>query len=232
MIALHGWGRDHREFRNVMSGYPHLLVDLPGFGVSPPPAEAWGAASYASCIAAVLDERASAERSVVIGHSFGGRVAVCLAASRPDLVQGMVLCGVPLLRSPGAGKVSVAYRLGRKAHGIGLLSDRRFAAMRRAHGSDDYNAASPIMQKVLVRVVNESYETELSAVRCPVALLWGSADLAVPPSMIEKARSVLAVPPAVDVVDGAGHDVHLQAPGRLRAMVDKVLEAPGSVPRC
>lgn len=232
MVALHGWGRDHRDFRNALSGYPHLLVDLPGFGVSPPPAGAWGAADYASCIAAVLDERGPAEPAVVLGHSFGGRVAVCLAASRPELVQAMVLCGVPLLRAPGAAKPPLFYRLGRKAHRMGVLSDHRFEAMRRARGSGDYNAATGVMRKVLVRVVNESYDAQLAAVGCPVALLWGSADRAVPPGMIEKARRLLTAPVTAEIVDGAGHDVHLQAPDRLRAMVENVLDVPGRVPRC
>jgi pimeloyl-ACP methyl ester carboxylesterase len=232
VVALHGWGRDHREFRSALSRYPHLLVDLPGFGVSPPPAEAWGAAGYAGCVAAVLDQHAAAGPAVVIGHSFGGRVAVCLAAARPDLVRAMVLCGVPLIRAPGAGKVPAVYRLARKAHQMGLLSDRRFGAMRRARGSDDYNAATGIMQKILVRVVSESYEAQLGAIRCPVALLWGSADQAVPPSMAEKAGGLLTAGVTADVVEGAGHDVHLQAPGRLQAMVEKVLQMPGSVPRC
>jgi pimeloyl-ACP methyl ester carboxylesterase len=232
MVGLHGWGRDHRDFSSALSGYPHLLIDLPGFGVSPPPTATWGAADYASCVAAVLDEHAAAEPAVVVGHSFGGRVAVCLAASRPDLVRAMVLCGVPLLRSPREGKVSLGYRLGRKARQLGLLSDRRFEAMRRARSSDDYNAAIGVMRSVLVRVVSESYDAQLAAIGCPVALLWGSGDRAVPPSMIERACRLLAAPTAADVVDGAGHDVHLEAPDRLRAMLDKVLQTPGSVPAC
>jgi pimeloyl-ACP methyl ester carboxylesterase len=232
MVALHGWGRDHRDFRNSLNGYQHLLIDLPGFGVSPPPAGAWGAADYAACMAAVLDEHASPEPAVVLGHSFGGRVAVCLAASRPELVRAMLLCGVPLLRPPGAGKVSLSYRLARKARQMGLLGERRFEAIRRAHGSSDYNAASGVMRNVLVRVVNESYDAQLATVSCPVGLLWGSADQPVPPSMVDQARRRLTVPVTTEVVDGAGHDVHLQAPDRLAAMVEKLLQVSGSVPRC
>jgi pimeloyl-ACP methyl ester carboxylesterase len=232
MVALHGWGRDHRDFRNSLSGYSRLLVDLPGFGVSPPPPQAWGAADYAACVAAVLDEHAWPEPAVVLGHSFGGRVAVCLAASRPDLVRAMLLCGVPLLRPPGAGKVALSYRLSRKARQMGLLSERRFEAIRRAHGSSDYNAACGVMRKVLVRVVNESYDAQLATVGCPVALLWGSADQAVPASMIDLARRRLTVPVTTEVVDGAGHDVHLQAPDRLAALVEKLVDVSGRASRC
>jgi pimeloyl-ACP methyl ester carboxylesterase len=231
VVGLHGWGRDRRDLQGALGTYPHLLVDLPGFGVSPPPAEAWGAADYACCIAAVLDQHESAEPVVMLGHSFGGRVAVCLAASRPDLVRGLVLCGVPLVRLSRAARPPVTYRLGRTAHQVGLLSARRFEAIRRARASDDYNAASEVMRKVLVRVVHESYDAQLQAVACPVALLWGSADQAVPASTIEKARDLITTLVATEIVDGAGHDVHLQAPGRIRAMIEQVVEAPGRMPR-
>ena len=59
MVGLHGWGRDHRDFSSLLGGYPHLLIDLPGFGVSPPPTATWGAADYAACVAQVLDEHAA-----------------------------------------------------------------------------------------------------------------------------------------------------------------------------
>lgn len=230
VVGLHGWGRDRHDLHSALSVFQYFLVDLPGFGLSPSPCEAWGADSYASCIAAALDEHGSAGPVLLVGHSFGGRVAVCLAAARPDLVRGIVLCGVPLLRAPGAGRPPLSYRLGRWAHRAGLLSGRRFEAMRRARASDDYNSASGVMRQVLVRVVNESYDAQLRALACPVALLWGSADLAVPASMVEKANAVLATPAMAEIVDGAGHDVHLQEPARLSSMIEKVIDASGRVP--
>jgi pimeloyl-ACP methyl ester carboxylesterase len=200
-------------------------MDLPGFGLSPAPPAAWGAADYAGCVAAALREHCTAGPVVVVGHSFGGRVAVCLAAARPDLVRGLVLSGVPLLRSPGSGGPSPGYRLARRARRAGLLTGRRFEAIRRARASDDYNAASGVLREVLVRQVNESYDDQLRAITCPVALLWGSDDRTVPPAMVSRAGALLARPAAAEIVDGAGHDVLRQAPARLGAMIEDVLAA-------
>jgi pimeloyl-ACP methyl ester carboxylesterase len=225
VVALHGWGRDRHDFRDALSGYRHLRADLPGFGLSPPPPAAWGAAAYAACLAAALDECGLPGPAVVVGHSFGGRVAVCLAAARPDLVSGLVLCGVPLLREPGRGRPPLRYRLARSAARAHLLPARRFEAIRAARGSADYNAAAGVMREVLVTVVNESYDAELRAITAPAALLWGARDRAVPPAMAGRARALLPGPVTAEVVDGAGHDVHLQAPARLTAMISAVLAA-------
>jgi pimeloyl-ACP methyl ester carboxylesterase len=225
VVALPGWGRDRHDFRDALSGYRHIRVDLPGFGLSPPPPGAWGAADYAACLAAALDECGLAEPAVLVGHSFGGRVAVCLAAARPDLVRGLVLCGVPLLRDPGRGRPPLGYRLARSARRARLLSRRRFEAIRAARASADYNAAAGVMREVLVTVVNESYDAQLRAITCPVALLWGARDRAVPAAMADRAAALLAGPVTAEVIDGAGHDVHLQEPARLRSVISEMLTA-------
>ena len=229
--GLHGWGRDRNDLRTALAKYRRILVDLPGFGLSAPPRAAWGAAEYAACVAAVLEQHQPGEPAVVVGHSFGGRVAVCLAAARPDLVRGLVLCSVPLLRDSGAAVPPLGYRMARRAHRLGLLSGQRFEIIRRGSGSDDFNAASGVMREVLVRVVNEAYDAQLGAITCPVALLWGSADQAVPPSVASHASALLPAPAVTEIVDGAGHDVHLQAPARLSALAGQIAAA-SRVPSC
>src|SRR4051794_21014660 len=79
VLALHGWRRTHRDVAASRDGPAAIAVALPGFGTSPPPPEAWGGAEYAKALVPVVD--AMAAPVVVVGHSFGGRVAVHLAAS-------------------------------------------------------------------------------------------------------------------------------------------------------
>ncbi|MGH9283255.1 MAG: alpha/beta fold hydrolase, partial [Acidimicrobiales bacterium] len=173
VLALHGWGRSAQDFATTLDGLDAVALDLPGFGATPAPPEPWGGAEYAAAVAPVLHELA--EQVVVVGHSFGGRVAVHLAASRPDRVAGLVLTGVPLVRRPGAaaGRPALGYRLGRWLHRRGALSDGRMEALRRRYGSADYRNASGVMRGVHVRAVNETYEEQLRRLTCPVALVWG-----------------------------------------------------------
>jgi pimeloyl-ACP methyl ester carboxylesterase len=73
-----------------------LSVDRPGYGGSSPVAPgAWATvASAADDLAAVLDSL-SVERAGVVGWSAGGRVALALAARRPDLVDRLVVLATP-----------------------------------------------------------------------------------------------------------------------------------------
>jgi pimeloyl-ACP methyl ester carboxylesterase len=144
----------------VRRGYDALSLDLPGFGATPEPEAGWTTADYAAWLAEIL---AGLDRPVLLGHSFGGRIAVQLAALRPELVSGLVLTGVPLLRRQGTGRLAWQYRLVRTLHQRGLVGDRRMDAMREKYGSADYRAAQGVMREVLVKAVNESYDAQLAA---------------------------------------------------------------------
>lgn len=225
VLALHGWARSSADFAATLEGLDAVALDLPGFGATPPPPEAWGAAGYAAAVASVLPELTGPV--VVIGHSFGGRVAVDLAASHPDAVAGLVLTAAPLVRRPGAAAKTpaLAYRVGRALHRRGLFSETRMEALRRRYGSRDYLAATGVMRGVHVKVVNETYEDQLAAIACPVELVWGDDDAEVPVAVAEAAQGLLARA-RLTVVPGAGHLTPLTAPGALRDAVHR-LQAPG-----
>jgi pimeloyl-ACP methyl ester carboxylesterase len=222
VLAFHGWGRTRTDLQAALGSLPVIAVDLPGFGASPPPGDACGAAGYAGHVASLLGHVAGP--AVLVGHSFGGRVAVALAAQHPDQVAGLVLSGVPLLRRSGRPvRPSLRFRAARVAHRLGVLSPERMEAVRRRHGSDDYRAAHGVMRDVLVTVVNETYEEELGAVAAPVTLLWGRDDRTVPIEVAERAETLLEQARLI-VVEGAGHDLPTQRPDTLRDAVLAHLE--------
>jgi pimeloyl-ACP methyl ester carboxylesterase len=221
VLLLHGWRRSHEDFAGVAAalasdGLASLAIDLPGFGAAPPPLEATGARGYALRLVPLVTELAQGgSPPVLVGHSFGGRVAVCLAAQAPEVVGGLVLTGVPLVRAEmPAGRVSRRYRAIRTAARLGLVSDARLEAARRHYGSADYRAATGVVRQVLVACVGESYEVELARVSCPVTLVWG-ADDAVAPLAVAKAAQALVPAARLDVVEGVGHLVPTEAPARL-----------------
>ena len=222
VVGLHGWGRTGADLEASLTGLDAVALDLPGFGSSPPPEAAWGATEYAAALDPVLDEVGLPP--VLVGHSFGGRVAVVVAAQRP--VAGLVLTGTPLLRLRPPALPSRRYRLVRAAHRRGFVSDAHMEDLRRRSGSADYRAASGIMRDVLVRTVAESYEDALGRLSCPVRLVWGGNDREVPPAVAVAALAILeagGVDAELTVVDGVGHHLPLERPAALRATIDGLL---------
>ena len=200
VLALHGWGRTRADWAQVLKGKDALAVDLPGFGASPPPPEGWGSRDYAELLAPLLADGGW----TLVGHSFGGRVAVQLAAGWPEAVEKVVLTGVPLLRAAATGKAPLAFRLAKKAHALGLLSDERMEAERRKRGSADYRAAEGVLRTTLVKLVNEDYRELLPAVKAPVSMVWGAHDTA---ATLTMAREAVALFPTatLTVSETSGH---------------------------
>ncbi len=107
ILMIHGASANAREFTYTLA--PHLssnhrlfMVDRPGHGHSERPDDARSLRVQAEQMAAVLDELAPEEKAIIVGHSFGGGVALRLALERPDLVMGLVLLA-PVSHDWGGG---------------------------------------------------------------------------------------------------------------------------------
>jgi pimeloyl-ACP methyl ester carboxylesterase len=188
MVFLHGWGANRESLRGIATLFQRTdtvhLIDLPGFGAAPLPPDGWSTIDYADLVQAYLAERISGP-VILVGHSFGARVIVRLAARRLPGIHAIVLMAAPglpasplsrpSLRRRGIRTLRMLLKLARGLTGAGPLAwhTRRF-------GSKDYLTAGN-MRDVLVRVVNEDLTDSAQDVACPALLLWGSDDRETPP---------------------------------------------------
>jgi pimeloyl-ACP methyl ester carboxylesterase len=206
VIALHGWSRDSSDWDDVLRGEDALALDLPGFGNTPVPDAAWGTPEYAEVVVDAICNVA-APPFTLVGHSFGGRVAVQIAASRPELVAGLVLTGAPLYRRAAPAKPLATFRAAKALHRAGILSDALMDRMRHRYGSADYRATSGVMRALFVKVINENYDAPITAIgasEVPVFLVWGEHDREVPLSVASRIHAAIGGS-TLRVVPGAGH---------------------------
>lgn len=201
VVALHGWARSGADFARIVRDLDALAIHLPGFGITPEPGEVWGSDRYAEEVALALEGQPPV---IIVAHSFGGRVAVKLAAARPELVRAIVLTGVPLLRLQAAPRASASYRMVRWLARRGLVSKRTLEAQKQKRGSADYRAAQGVMRDIMVTVVGEDYRDDLARIQAPVRMVWGENDVSAPADAGLAASRLLANA-TFRVVPGAAH---------------------------
>jgi pimeloyl-ACP methyl ester carboxylesterase len=184
VVLLHGWGTSSQSLQSLATALAPacrvLALDLPGFGWSDPPPEAWGSVDYAEHVARLLD-RVAPGPVALLGHSNGGRVALQLAARQPERVTRLVLVASAGIR-PRRGtryyaRVGVTKLLRGMAGlpGLGRIGGRLAARWRERIGSRDYKSAGR-MRPTLVRLVNEDLTAVLPAIQAPTLILWGDQD--------------------------------------------------------
>ena len=231
LLLLHGWGTSRELFVPLLDalapGRRLIVPDLPGFGGTPPPPDAWSAHEYADWTLALLD-RLEVARCDVIGHSNGGRIAIVLGSRHPERVGRIVLAASAGVR-PRRGlrdRVRVrAYKALRRVERTRALpAPLRDAARARAdrRGSPDYRAASGVMRGTLVRLVNEDLTPLLRNIAVPTLLVWGDRDTETP---LADARVMERLIPDAGLVvfEGATHYAYLEQAARFCRIVDVFL---------
>ena len=152
------------------------------------------------------------EKATLVGHSYGGRVIIKLAARNtlPFEINRIVLidsAGVMPKRSFAQKMKVKRYKVLKRILNfkfIHFLFPELIDAWKNRQGSADYRNASPMMKQCLVKAVNEDLSELLSDIKQETLLIWGDKDTATPISdaklMEEKIpNSGLAVIP------GTGH---------------------------
>jgi pimeloyl-ACP methyl ester carboxylesterase len=210
VLVLHGWGASIDAVGSVVDGlagrFEVAAFDLPGFGESAEPPAAWDVGAYARFVLAACDELGLARFSVV-GHSFGARIGIVLAATHPDRIARMVLTGAagikPKRKPSYYAKVGVA-KAGRAVGAVGGAPGRRLQdRMRRRVASSDWLDATEAMRGTFRRVIAEDLSPHLPHIRAPTLLVWGEREEDTP--LWTGRRMEKAIPDAGLVVLDGGH---------------------------
>lgn len=212
LLILHGWGGSLSEWlpvaENLKDKYKVWLLDFPGFGASPRPVEDWGIYEYAKLTAEFM-KSAGLARPIILGHSFGGRVAVLLKAGKLILLDA---AGVKMkkLKSALAGVVFDV---------LGPFKKYVPQNFKNLFGSADYKSSGP-MRKIFVKTVNQDLTNEMSKVTCQTIIVWGEKDLVLPLSQAMTIKNLIKGS-VLRVVWGADHWPHLSKPDQFMEILEE-----------
>jgi len=224
VLLLHGWRASAELMQPVAERLAHKgfachALDLPGFGQTATPPEAWDVAQYAAFVLAYLDS-VGLERVHLIGHSFGGRISILLGAQHPQRVGKIVLTDSAGVKPLPTFKWRVYYALRRGIFGVLKLPPLRGfdAPLRewfwRRFGSDDARSAraeNPVLFQTFQRVIGQDLVSFARKIQAPTLLIWGEKDADTP---LQDAKILeAAIPDAgLVVIAGAGHYAYLEEP--------------------
>ena len=232
VVLLHGWGTDASNMQQIAQGlgdqYTVVAVDLPGFGRSEQPHEAWGVGDYALYVNNLLKKLNIEQVYTLVGHSFGGRICIKAVSERIISPDKIVLIGSAGVKHSDNLRNS-SYRLIAKS-GKALLSLpglSRFsqAARKRlyaqAGASDDLQAGG--MKDIFQATINEDLSQNASNITIPALLIWGGNDDQAP---IEDARFLKTAMPnaSLKVIEAASHFVHNEYPDKVNRWIKDFLD--------
>ena len=126
ILFIHGLTFDRRmlvEASEPMFGAlraRRLYVDLPGHGASPADPRASSAEGLVDALASFVDAACGAAPPIIVGHSYGGYLALGLASLRP--IAGLVLV-TPVIEPDLARRVVPPKRIAARATELGFSPD-------------------------------------------------------------------------------------------------------------
>lgn len=200
LILLHGWGGNLHTFdnltRQINEDFTVYQIDLPGFGESVLE-DSYTIEDCADLINEFCNKLNIIE-PVVLGHSFGGRVAIVYASKYE--IKKLILVATPGIKEKFNLKKYIKiklYKLSKKLH----FNIRM--------GSTDYKNSNDILRKTLVMAVNNDLSLFVNKISCPTLLIYGKKDKTVPLYIGQKIHKMINGSGLV-VVKKCGHFPYIE----------------------
>ncbi len=249
LLLLHGLGADHTTWEPVIDRlarrYTVIAPDLLGHGLSAKPRADYSVGGYANGMRDLLTVL-GIDKVNVVGHSFGGGVAMQFAYQFPERSERLILVGsgglgpevTPVIRAvttpgfeyfmgpltlPGIRQVVTTVLRGMSRTGIKEFRDfDEVAAIYESFKDSDARSAIHHVTRAVVdwrgQVVTMADRAYLTE-EMPLCVIWGEDDRVIPAS---HARHAAEMAPAarIEIIPNAGHFPHKDHPERFVRIVN------------
>lgn len=213
LVLIHGWGVSSEIFKSL---YPFLekdfqiyALDLPGFGQTPIE-KPMKLKDYADFVYKYLKDK-KIEQPIIIGHSFGGAVAVKLALIYPESISKIILAGAAAIRQPSV-KTKIKRKIAGLVSPILSLKLKKMLIKKSGLEQSDYAAIqNPILKETFKTIINEDLTAELPLVKIPTLIVWGDKDFETP---LDGGKLIAKLIPGsrIEIIKNASHFAFLEKP--------------------
>lgn len=232
IYILHGWavrdgGLSKQKWQPFidqlkLAGYKVVFLNIPG--LTAPLDDAWGLEEYRLWLESQLEKRADDQKIILIGHSFGGQLAIRFTAKNSQIVEKLVLIDSSGIKDMSFGKVLkrniffIISKLGKIIFRGEFFRNILYKIVR----EEDYQQASPLLRKTMSKILNEQIIDDLPKIYCPTKIIWGELDLVTPIKHAEKIDKLIKYS-ELNVVKGAKHSPQYSHPIETAKLVTQFI---------
>lgn len=237
LIILHGWQSSKERWQKVKEeiekeGIKVIVPDIPGFKPETELKEPWDLDNYIDWFYSIISSQKLDEGFFLLGHSFGGRMAIKIAAKNLFNLKGVILVS--------AAGIKKKPTFGRKILSVGAtivkISGIREAPVlkqiyyflrtffyRYILNKTDYIDAKGFLNDTIKNILDEDLTTSLDKITVPTMIVWGKLDKITPLEdaylMKEKIKKS-----KIALMENIGHDPHIENPKKLAEIISNFIK--------
>jgi pimeloyl-ACP methyl ester carboxylesterase len=228
-LILHGWGSRAEKWQRVgellaEKGYRVIIPDLPGFGRSEKPKEVWGLNGYCDFVDGFV-KRLGLKNFYLLGHSFGGALAVKCALKFPKKIEKLFLVGAACFRRKTIRK-KIFYAVAKVFKVFSFLPGYKLSRKgfyRFIIRKSDYPYAQGIMKDIYLKIIKEDLSSDvLPLINTPTVIIWGEKD------KIKSIKEAYLIQEKIqnselEILPDVGHSLYWEVPGKFVEAIIKHL---------
>lgn len=229
ILLLHGWQDNLRTFdaiAQILSETNRVIyLDLPGFGQSETPKKTWNLDDYVVFVKNFI-QKLEIQVDIIVGHSFGGRIAIKGAATNNLQLAKIILinsAGIAKSKTPLNFILKILAKIGNVLISIPpfvFWKEKLREKFYKSIGSDYLNAGA--MRETFLKIIAEDLSESAKKINIPTLLIWGENDTETPLSD-GKLFSQIIPHSKLEIIKEAGHFAHQEKPKEVAKLIQEFL---------
>jgi pimeloyl-ACP methyl ester carboxylesterase len=232
ILILHGWGGSSDSWIQVQKilareGFKVICPDFPGFGKSKTPFEPWGVSDYSNFVLNFVNSL-ELQNFFLLGHSFGGRVAIKFSVLYPEKIKSLILCDSAGIKQKLGFREKLIFQISKLGNAIFTPTPlRRFKDKAKnllyiflRHR--DYAKADGTMRQIIKKVLTEDLLKDLPQIKIRTLIIWGESDRLVPVKYAHIFKEKIENS-ELKILPEIGHSPHLEVPEKLTKIIIQFL---------
>lgn len=229
LLILHGWGSSSSRWARVAellargNSLQVIVPDLPGFGESDAPHSVWDMREYALFVERFA-QALHLKTFYLLGHSFGGGLALLYASEHPENVRKVFLVAAAIRRRKTAYKriMSMIAACSKPFSFLPFYALFRKGFYKYVVRKSDYSYQKGIRKSIFRKVVAQDLTYLLPTLRVPAVVIWGAQD-GVTPLRDGHFIHEAVINSRLFVIPEGNHDLERTAPEVLAGYIKEAL---------